>query len=140
MSEEKKEVKEEETKENKPETKPEEPKKEEIKEEVEQPKVSKIPEIRPGYTVRVHQKIKDGKKERIQVFEGMVLKMKGDSPETRTITVHKVSQGVGVDKIFPLALPTIEKIEVVKIAKVRQANLEYLKEYNKKLKEERIVE
>ncbi len=132
MSEEKKEVKEE--------IKPEEPKKEEVKEEVKEEKTNKLPEIRPGYTVRVHQKIKDGKKERVQVFEGMVLKMKGDSPETKTMTVHKVSQGIGVDKIFPLALPTIEKIEVVKKAKVRQANLQYLKDYNKKLKEERVAE
>jgi len=102
------------------------------------PKKREIPALRPGYKVRVHQKIKEGKKERIQIFEGMIIAMKGQDPQTKTIMVRKMSSGVSVEKIFPLALPTIEKIEVMGAVKTRRAKLYYLRDYNKKLKEEKV--
>jgi large subunit ribosomal protein L19 len=84
--------------------------------------------IKPGDTVRVHQKIVDKGKTRIQVFEGIVLARKhGDEPGA-TFTVRKISQGIGVEKIFPLYSPLIEKIEIVKRAKVRRAKLYYIRE------------
>lgn len=98
------------------------------------------PKVVPGSVVRVHQKIKEstikGEKERIQVFEGMVLGRRG-SGISETITVRKISDGVGVEKIFPLSMPTIEKIEVVKQAKIKRAKLFYLRDYKKKLKYEK---
>jgi large subunit ribosomal protein L19 len=86
-------------------------------------------------TVRVHQKIKEGEKERVQVFQGIIIAMRGKTENTKTMTVRKVSFGVGVEKIFPLASPLIEKIEVVKVAKVRRSKLYYLRTYGKRLKE-----
>ena len=93
------------------------------------------PEIRPGYTVKVHQKIKEGDKERIQVFEGMVIARHGGNNINATFMVRKISDGVGVERIFPLHSPTIAKIEVAKKAKVRRAKLYYLRDYQKRLKE-----
>lgn len=87
-----------------------------------------LPEIRPGYTVRVHQKIKEGDKQRIQIFEGLVIARKHGQGINSTITVRKVSSGFGVERIFPVHLPTIEKIEVVKKHKVRRAKLYYIRE------------
>ncbi|MFM2424151.1 MAG: hypothetical protein RLZZ70_542 [Candidatus Parcubacteria bacterium] len=84
--------------------------------------------IKSGDTVKVHQKIVDKGKTRIQIFEGLVLARKhGDEPGA-TFTVRKVSSGVGVEKIFPLYTPLIEKIEIVKRAKVRRAKLYYIRE------------
>ncbi len=84
--------------------------------------------IKPGDTVKVHQKIVDKGKTRLQVFEGLVLARKhGDEPGA-TFTVRKVSQGIGVEKIFPLYSPLIEKIEIAKRAKVRRAKLYYIRE------------
>lgn len=84
--------------------------------------------IKPGDTVRVHQKIVDKGKTRIQVFEGVVLARKhGDEPGA-TFTVRKVASGVGVEKIYPLYSPLIEQIEIVKRAKVRRAKLYYIRE------------
>ncbi|MCA9365663.1 50S ribosomal protein L19 [Candidatus Kaiserbacteria bacterium] len=84
--------------------------------------------IKPGDTVKVHQKIVDKGKTRIQVFEGVVLARKhGDEPGA-TFTVRKVSSGIGVEKIFPLYSPLIDKIEIAKRAKVRRAKLYYIRE------------
>lgn len=84
--------------------------------------------IKAGDTVRVHQKIQEKGKTRIQIFEGLVLARKhGDEPGA-TFTVRKVASGVGVEKIFPLYTPTIDKIEIVKRAKVRRAKLYYIRE------------
>lgn len=96
--------------------------------------------IVPGMTVRIHQRITDvtpeGKeRERIQIFDGIVLARHGGSGESATITVRKISEGIGVEKIFPLHLPTIEKIEVVKRARVRRARLYFLRTNPKKLRE-----
>jgi len=87
-----------------------------------------LPEIRAGDTVKVYQKIKEGEKERIQVFEGVVLARKHGKGITSTITVRRVIDGVGVEKTFPLHSPVIEKIEVVKKGKVRRAKVYYLRE------------
>ncbi len=89
---------------------------------------TKLPDIRPGDTVRVHQKVKEKDKERIQTFEGLVLAKKHGKEAGATITVRKVASGVGVEKIFPLHSPIIDKIEVVKRSKVRRAKLYYLRE------------
>ncbi len=86
-----------------------------------------LPEIRPGMTVKVHQKIKEGDKTRIQIFEGIVIARKHGSEPGATIIVRKVIGGIGVEKVFPLHLPTIEKFEVVKTSKVRRAKLYYLR-------------
>ncbi len=86
-----------------------------------------LPEIKPGMTIRVHQKIKEGNKTRTQIFEGTVIARKHGSGPSATITVRKISNGIGVERIFPLHLPTIEKFEVVKTSKVRRAKLYYLR-------------
>lgn len=86
----------------------------------------KIPEIKSGYTVKVHQKIKEGDKERIQVFEGLVLQVSSGHGADRTFTVRKVVEGIGVEKIFPLYSPLIEKIQVKKEGKVRRSRLYYM--------------
>jgi len=86
-----------------------------------------LPDIRPGDTVRVHQKIKEKDKERIQVFEGLVIARKHGREAGSTITVRKIVSGVGVEKILPLHSPVIEKIEIVKRGKVRRAKLYYLR-------------
>lgn len=97
-------------------------------------------DIKPGMTVRVHQKIKEvnpkgEEKERVQVFEGVILSIRGKGA-SKMMTVRKVaSGGIGVEKIFPLDLPSIERIEPVKQAKVRQARPYYLRRHQKRLKE-----
>ena len=90
-----------------------------------------FPEFRPGDTVRVHTKIKEGDKERIQVFEGTVLRRKGHGREA-TFTVRKVSYGIGVERIFPLQSPMIAQIEVASRGKVRRAKLYYLRQLSGK--------
>jgi len=104
------------------------------------PLLEKIPDLKPGMTVRVYQKIKElnikgEEKERIQYFEGMIIAKKHGKEAGGTITVRKISDGVEVEKIFPLNLPAIEKIEVKKQAEVRRAKLYFLKRgYKKKFK------
>jgi large subunit ribosomal protein L19 len=104
-------------------------------------KKEKMPELKAGMTVRVYQKIKEtnikGKeKERIQYFEGIIIAKKHKKEIGATITVRKLSNGIAVEKIFPINLPTIDKIEIKKIAKVNRAKLYFLKRgYKKKLKE-----
>ena len=85
-----------------------------------------LDEFRVGDTVRVHGKIKEGNRERIQVFEGIVLKKQGGSTRA-TFTVRKNSNGIGVEKTWPLHSPNLEKIEVVRRGKVRRAKLTYLR-------------
>jgi len=101
-----------------------------------------LPEIKPGMTVRVHQKIKEkgpkGEKERVQVFEGIVLAYKHGKQKGATITVRKVSEGIGVEKIFPIHSPNIVKIEPTKQAKVKKSKLYYLRSYKKRLKEKKV--
>ncbi|MCX7728312.1 MAG: 50S ribosomal protein L19 [Bacteroidia bacterium] len=87
---------------------------------------SKHPEFKAGDTVTVHYKIKEGDKERIQNFTGVVVQIKNEAP-TRTFTVRKISHGVGVERIFPLNSPYIEEIEVVKRGKVRRARIYYIR-------------
>ena len=86
-----------------------------------------IPEIRVGNTVRVHVKIKEGNKERIQVFEGIVIKKQGGGVN-ETFTVRKISYGVGVEKTFLVHSPLVEKVELVRVGKARRAKLYYLRE------------
>ncbi|WP_077615062.1 50S ribosomal protein L19 [Caenibacillus caldisaponilyticus] len=85
-----------------------------------------LPEFRPGDTVRVYVKVVEGQRERIQMFEGVVIKRRGGGI-SETFTVRKVSYGVGVERTFPLHSPKIEKIEVVRRGKVRRAKLYYLR-------------
>jgi large subunit ribosomal protein L19 len=87
---------------------------------------AEFPEYRVGDTVKVHYKIKEGAKERIQVFQGIVLQMKGMGI-SKTFTVRKVSNGVGVERIFPQHSPLIDKLEVVRYGHVRRAKLFYLR-------------
>ena len=86
-----------------------------------------VTEFHVGDTVKVHARIKEGNRERIQVFEGTVLKRQGGSSR-ETFTVRKNSNGIGVEKTWPLHSPTIEKIEVVRYGKARRAKLNYLRE------------
>ncbi|MFC7442430.1 50S ribosomal protein L19 [Laceyella putida] len=85
-----------------------------------------IPQFRAGDTLRVHVKVKEGQRERIQVFEGVVIQRRGGGV-SETFTVRKISYGVGVERTFPLHSPRIEKIEVTRRGKVRRAKLYYLR-------------
>ena len=117
------------------------PEKQEKKESIK----AELPNLKPGMTVRVYQRIKElnikgEEKERTQYFEGMIIAKKHGQEVGGTITVRKISNGVGVEKIFPLNLPTIEKIEIKKQAKVRRAKLYFLKRgYKKRLKEKTVA-
>ena len=88
---------------------------------------NKIPELRIGNTVRVHVRIKEGNKERIQVFEGIIIKKQGGGVNA-TFTVRRISYGVGVEKTFLVHSPMIEKIEVVRVGRARRAKLYYLRD------------
>src|SRR4029079_1159418 len=96
-------------------------------ETVEQGQLTQRPAIKPGDTVKVHVKVREGDKERIQVFEGMVIGMHRGGARA-TFTVRKVSFGQGVERIFPLHSPVIDKIDVVRTARVRRAKLYFLRE------------
>ena len=88
---------------------------------------NKIPELKIGNTVRVHVRIKEGNKERIQVFEGIIIKKQGGGVNS-TFTVRRISYGVGVEKTFLVHSPMIEKIEVVRVGRARRAKLYYLRD------------
>ncbi len=90
-----------------------------------------LPDFHPGDTVRVHTKIKEGDKERVQIFEGVVLRRKGHGREA-SFTVRKVSYGVGVERIFPLHSPMIAQVEIASHGKVRRAKLYYLRDLSGK--------
>ena len=87
---------------------------------------AEVPEFKTGDTVRVHALIKEGNRERVQIFEGTVLKKQGGSNRA-TFTVRKNSNGVGVEKTWPLHSPNVEKVEVIRRGKVRRAKLNYLR-------------
>lgn len=87
-----------------------------------------VPQFRVGDTVRVHGKIKEGNRERIQVFEGTVIKRQNGTNARATFTVRKTSNGIGVEKTWPLHSPLVEKVEVVRRGKVRRAKLYYLRD------------
>jgi len=100
-----------------------------------------LDKIRPGVTIRVYEKTKEGDKTRASIFEGTVISRKHGSETGATFTVRRVSQGVGMEKIFPIHSPNIEKIEITKTPKVRRAKLYYLrresaKESRRKLKKD----
>jgi large subunit ribosomal protein L19 len=96
--------------------------------ELEQAQVrSDIPDFRPGDTLKVHVRVKEGNRSRIQVFQGVVIRRQGASAR-ETFTVRKISYGVGVERTFPVHTPAIDKIEVVSRGRVRRAKLYYLRE------------
>ena len=88
---------------------------------------NKIPDLKVGDTVRVHQRIKEGNRERIQVFEGIIIKKQGGGLNS-TFTVRRTSYGVGVEKTFLIHSPLVEKVEVVRVGKARRAKLYYLRD------------
>ena len=90
-----------------------------------------IPDFRPGDTVRVHARVVEGERERIQLFEGVVIKRRG-AGISETYTVRKISNGVGVERTFPIHTPRVAKLEVVRFGKVRRAKLYYLRELHGK--------
>lgn len=99
----------------------------------------KVPAIKAGQSVRVHQRIKEGAKERIQIFEGLIIRINAGHDVSKTFTVRKIVEGIGVEKIFPLYSPSIEKIQIIKEAKIRRAKLYYMRNLSGKsarLKEE----
>lgn len=112
----------------------------EIIKEIEAAQVKEqVDEFRVGDTVKVYGKIKEGNRERIQIFEGTVLKRQGGS-NRETFTVRKISNGIGVEKTWPLHSPNVEKIEVVRRGKVRRAKLNYLRQrVGKKAKVKELV-
>lgn len=95
-------------------------------------KTPKMPDLRAGDVVRIHRKIIEGGKERIQIFEGMIIAIKGKQSSSPMITVRKVSEGVGVELIIPVFSPKVGKIELVKRAKVRRSKLYYIRERSAK--------
>jgi len=96
-------------------------------------KSKKVPELKSGDIVRVHRKIKEGNKERVQVFEGIVIAMKGGQSSSPMMTVRRVTHGTGVEITFPMLSPAIQKIEIVKKVKTRRAKLYYLRRKDFKL-------
>ena len=99
---------------------------------------NKIPELRVGNTVKVHVRVKEGNRERIQVFEGTIIKVQGGGIN-QTFTVRRIASGVGVERIFPVNSPKIDYLKVVKKGKVRRAKLYFLRNRKKsyKIKERR---
>ncbi|MBQ6787731.1 MAG: 50S ribosomal protein L19 [Lachnospiraceae bacterium] len=112
----------------------------EIIKEIEQAQLKEsVDKFSVGDTVRVYGKIKEGNRERVQVFEGTVLKIQGGS-NRETFTVRKISNGVGVEKTWPMHSPNVEKVEIVRLGKVRRAKLNYLRDrVGKKAKVKELV-
>ncbi len=105
-------------------------------------KVASYPKFKAGDTVTVTYRIKEGDKERLQKFKGVIIQLRGASPATRTFTIRKVSNGIGVERIFPFASPFIDSIEVNKYGRVRRARIFYLRELSGKkarIKEKKIA-
>lgn len=100
-------------------------------EQIEAEQKKEVPSLKAGQTVRVHVKVVEGEKERTQVFEGVVIAISGKGSRS-TFTVRKISYGVGVERIFPLYSPRIDKIQVVSSGKVRRAKLYYLRDLSGK--------
>ena len=94
--------------------------------------VASYPKFKAGDTVTVTYRIKEGDKERLQKFRGVIIQIKGASPATKTFTIRKISNGIGVERIFPFQSPFIESIEVNKVGKVRRARIFYLRELSGK--------
>ena len=90
-------------------------------------KVSEYPKFKAGDTITVTYRIKEGDKERPQKFKGVVIQLRGASPATKTFTVRKISNGIGVERIFPFSSPFIDAIELNKVGKVRRARIFYLR-------------
>ena len=104
--------------------------------------VKNIPSFKAGDTITVTYRIKEGDKERLQKFRGVVLQLRGSSPATKTFTIRKVSNGIGVERIFPMNSPFIDRIEVNKVGKVRRARIFYLRALSGKkarIKEKKFV-
>ena len=95
-------------------------------------RVASYPKFKAGDTVTVTYRIKEGDKERLQKFRGVIIQIKGASPATKTFTIRKISNGIGVERIFPFQSPFIESIEVNKVGKVRRARIFYLRELSGK--------
>ena len=93
--------------------------------------IKEVPTFSPGDTVKVYVKIKEGNRERLQLFEGLVIKRQGGGI-SETFTVRKVSYGIGVERTFPVHAPTIDRIEVARTGKVRRAKLNYIRTLSKK--------
>lgn len=98
-----------------------------VEESFSQNKAASYPEFKAGDTITVTYKIKEGDKDRLQNFKGVVIQISGATPLTKTFTVRKISNGVGVEKIFPFESPFIDKIELNKVGKVRRARIFYLR-------------
>ncbi len=103
-------------------------------------KSAKRPELRAGDIIKIHRKIKEGNKERVQVFEGIVVSIKGKQSSSPVVTVRRVSFGVGVELAIPLYSPVVSKIEIVKRAKTRQSKLYYLRKKDFRLSKLRMKE
>ena len=107
-----------------------------------QNKAASYPQFKAGDTITVTYRIKEGDKERLQKFRGVVIQICGATPFTRTFTIRKVSGGIGVERIFPYELPSIESIELNKVGKVRRARIFYLRNLSGKkarIKEKKFV-
>ncbi len=91
-----------------------------------------VPALRSGYLVKVHQKVREGNKERVQIFEGTIIRKNSGHGVNETFTVRKISSGIGVEKTFPIHSPNVVKIEIMRAHKVRRAKLHFLRELSGK--------
>ncbi|MGM9763436.1 MAG: 50S ribosomal protein L19 [Candidatus Cryptobacteroides sp.] len=113
-----------------------------VEQEFASAKQASFPKFKAGDTITVTYRIKEGDKERLQKFKGVVIQLRGASPATKTFTIRKISNGVGVERIFPFASPFIEEIEINKVGKIRRARIFYFRELAGKkarIKEKQLV-